>query len=116
METNKRHRDRRLRRAMLVLLYETRGTAGGWIGGQLLVDLYGSQSMRRERCEDEAHQAALLHDLILKEVADVRDARVYKHEKQSLETSEYRITAKGVSLIDETIPADPDIEDQRITK
>lgn len=101
---------------MLVLLYESRGRAGGWLSGQMLVDLYGSQAMRREKCEDDAHQAALLHDLVLKDLADVRDDRVYKHEQPSIETSEYRITAKGVSLIDETIPADPDIDDLRIIK
>jgi len=101
---------------MLVLLYESRGNAGGWIGGQMLIDLYGAQAVRSEKCEDDSHQASLLHDLVLKNLAEARDARVYRHERAGLENSEYRITAKGVSLVDETSPADADIDDLRIIK
>lgn len=115
MEQVKAQRDRRLRRKLLAVLHAARGGAGhGYVGGIFLRDLYGDQSMARERCESDDHLIQMMRDLVMKGMAEERDGRRYKHEPFGLDYLDWRITAKGVSLMEESIAPDPDIDDRRI--
>lgn len=115
MEQVKRQRDRRLRRRLLDVLHAARGgPSSGFISGTMLRDLYGDQSMARERCESDEHLMQLMRDLTNKGLVEGKDTRVYKREPWGLDVLEYRITATGSSLINETVTPDPDIDDARI--
>jgi hypothetical protein len=66
-----------------------------------------------QRAEDDAHALSLLHDLINKGLAEVKYAKRKNGERQAPKHFLLKITAKGSSLLNETVPVDPDIEDDR---
>lgn len=114
-EEFRRQRDRRLRRRLLETLYNARAFApSGWYGARSLVDLVNTAAPADANIEDEAHAMALLRDLENKGLVEHRDTRTRKLQAYGLTYLDARITARGSSLMEETLPADSDIEDERI--
>lgn len=107
-------RDRRLRRRLLSTLSSARAYGPtGAIGGRTLCDTVDSVMPRDQRLEDDEHAIGLLRDLELKGFAEATDTRKRRSQAFSLDVMEYRITAAGQSLLDETRAADPDVDDER---
>jgi hypothetical protein len=111
-----RQRDRRLRRRMLSTLHLARIGPGGGLGGRVLRDLVDGAMPSTQQTTDDDHALGLVRDLVAKGLATETDQRTHKRQRFSLDHLFFRVTAKGSSLWNETIPPDPDVEDQRIAK
>jgi hypothetical protein len=114
-----RRQEARLRWRLLLALHAGRtGDAGGWLRGRFLADLnlpgsFAPGYPAGDAVEDEA-LLGLLRDLVAKGLAEESDRRVYRHERHGLDTLSYRITAAGISFVNQTAAPDPDIDDGRI--
>ena len=113
-EQAKRERDRRLRRALLSALhFAQKMNPSGFSGGMFLMDAAGPGS---DGFEGPTHALELLRQLVSKGLAEERLKVRRRGELFGLQHCEYRITAKGDSLWLETIPPDPDIDDDRVVE
>jgi hypothetical protein len=106
-------RDRRLRRALLVGLYETRGVGRGVLVGRSLVDTVNLTRHGDQRFVDDEHALALLRDMINKGYVAEHALTRRKGEERGLDNVEYAIAATGTALIEESIDPDPDVDDLR---
>lgn len=107
-------REQRMRRRLLTTLYGARGSDhDGWQTGRFVVDVINYVAPPMEKLDDASAQS-LLRDLVAKGYAEDRDDRLRESDPHGLDYRSYRITGRGVSLIDQTIPRDPDIQDDRI--
>ncbi len=114
MATASEKRDARLRKLMLRTLFHARSTAPtGAIYGTGLMEEAESFASPGDRFEGEGHAIGLLRDLEAKGLVEVKDARTRRSQMFALSWLLCRITAKGISLKLETIPPDPDIDDER---
>ncbi len=114
LEQANRQRDRRLRRAILGVLHAARVWPSGSLGGQTILDLVNGGRATGQQIEDEPHCLGLCRDLVGKGLAVEHKTERRRTESFGLRHVSYAITAKGSSLVNETIPADPDIDDDRI--
>lgn len=109
-------RDRRLRRLLLLTLHNARNAPTGELGAQTLVDVVDASVAPDQRFEDEEHSLRLIRDLINKGLAVDRMLTRKKYERFGLRFLVMRVTDQGSRLINETLAADPDIDDERITE
>jgi hypothetical protein len=107
-------RDKRLRRRLLDALYTQRGN--GHCTGRFLLDALQMYLPPGDRFQSDAHILALLVDLVSKGYVAERDDRERHTDPNTIDYRSYVITGHGVSLIEQSIAADPDIEDDRIIK
>jgi hypothetical protein len=113
-ERANRERDRRLRKRLLSTLHMARTGPTGELGAQTLVDLVNSVMPPDQQFESDDHAIALIRDLVAKELATERTINLRRGERFCLRHLAVKVTAEGSSLINETLPPDPDIDDERI--
>jgi hypothetical protein len=113
-EGNKK-RDARLRRSLLWTLdFCKNERPGGLVPGQKLMDW---SDIKGGGFENENHALSLIRDLINLELVTEKTAILrHKFEKFGLRHMEYGITAKGKSLLDEHLPPEPLIDDERVSE
>lgn len=115
LEHAERKRDLRLRRRLLMLLHAARIRPDqGWAGGRFLVDIVEGAMPEQQCFTDDAHVLALLHDLVAGAYVERRDDRCKKHQPETLDFTSYRITHKGVALVEQQIDPDPLVDDDRL--
>lgn len=112
-EAAKHQRDRRLRRLLLVAVYESRGEALP-LGARTAIYAAEAAAGNGQGFEDDQHAVQLIQDLADKELVrrDVVGLRV--HQRLRPEHVTLRITDKGSRLIREQIAPDPDVYDDRL--
>lgn len=108
-------RDRRLRRRLLQVLHLARNDSPtGYLSGGVMVELINNGQPREWQIKDERHAITLLRDLVDKALATEQIVGLRSNEEEiSIRNLRCRITAAGKSLLLETLPPDPDIEDGR---
>jgi hypothetical protein len=111
-----RARDRRLRKRLLNALYLSRSSPTGFIGGRTLMDVIGAEGLNSQVFEDDAHFLSLCRDLTNKGLAVSKMEIRRRGQAFGPDYVSFAITDKGTSLWLETIPADPDIDDERIVE
>jgi len=100
-------RAKELRRGILMALRAARGPGyDGWLSARSLWNTLRFDADGLTRREVEEH----LRYLAEKEYAEVRERREAKWDACEVDG---RITARGIDLLEETIPADPGVEDNR---
>ena len=104
-------RDQRLRAKLLQCLYGARSSPLGGLSGRFLLDVIDSPPT--QGFEDEQHARGLLQDLVAKLLVEKTDKRTRRTQVYSIDYLFFKILAKGVSLVEQTIPPDPDIDDER---
>jgi hypothetical protein len=111
LEHAEHQRDLRLRRRMLQLMHAARvRPESGWMTGRLIVDvLEGAGSA----VSDDEHATGLLRDLVGAGLADERDDRTRRPQRPCLDLTSYRISVRGVALLEERIAPDPLVDDER---
>jgi hypothetical protein len=114
LEAANRARDRRLRRQLLRTLHAARIAPQKGLHGRRLMELVDDAMPPGDRFESLSHALGLMRDLEAKDLASIADERTRRSQVFSLDYLLVRIAALGSSLINETAPVDPDIEDERI--
>ena len=114
IENASRERDRRLRRRLLGLLFESRASPTGWTGALKLRDMADAASSKDQRFQSEQHCIALLRDLVIKGLAKERRKATKRGQVFGLRHLKYRILAAGLELHLEAAPPDPLIDDDRL--
>jgi len=115
LEHAERKRDLRLRRRLLLLMHAARvRPESGWIGGRFLVDVVDGAQPGGQQFTGDDHAVGLLRDLVAGGYAEQRDERTKRYQPEGLDFTIYRITNRGVALIEEQIDPDPLIEDDRV--
>ena len=116
LEHAERKRDLRLRRRILNLLHAARSRPEfGWADGRFVFDMVNSVTpAANQQLQDDAHCLGLLRDLVAAGYVEHRDQRVRTHEREGLDSSVYRITARGTALVEEHIDPDPLVDDDRV--
>jgi hypothetical protein len=110
-------RDLRLRRRILQVLHAARvHPDAGWMTGQCLVDVIDGATPPAQRFVDDDHARGLLRDLVSAAYAEQRDDRWLKRQSATLELTSYRITHRGVALVEQQIEPDPLVEDERVPR
>jgi len=107
-------RDRRLRKQLLRTLHSARIAPRGGLHARRLVDLVADAVPPSDQFEGDGHAMGLLRDLEAKGLASIEDERTRKSQPFMLDYLLVRISSRGSSLINETAPVDPDIDDERI--
>jgi hypothetical protein len=114
MDSIRIHRDRRLRRRLLGTLYAVRGEPSGGLGGRVLITVADGMMSQDGRFQNERHAMTLLRDLEGRGYVSLQDTRKHpRMETYGLDYLTVRITSKGVDLVDENVPVDPAVEDDR---
>jgi hypothetical protein len=106
-------RNRRLRRRMLQALEAARSAPRGGLTGQALADILDAATAGDQRLENERHAIGLLRDLAGKGLIELEDVRRRSGLRFGLDMLMCRISPRGVSLLEEGIEPDPDVEDER---
>src|SRR5689334_15615509 len=115
LEHAERKRDLRLRRRLLMLMHAARvRPESGWIGGRFLVDVVDGAQPGGQQFTGDDHAGGLLRDLVAGGYAEHRDDRTKRYQPEGLDYSAYRITNRGVALVEEQIEPDPLVEDDRV--
>jgi hypothetical protein len=117
-----RERDRRLRRLLLESLeHAKRYFPGGLLDGVTTADTASGGLREAQRFEDEGHALSLLRDLENKGLVEIRPGVRRRGEREGLKHLTLKITARGTSLLNETLKddrgrplIDPDIDDDRV--
>ena len=113
-ETANRRRDQRLRKRLLQVLDAAKvRPESGWASGRFIYDVVDGALPGGQEFDGDDHFAALTRDLISAGYVEERDDRRYEWQRQSPDTTSYRITAKGTLLLVEELPVDPLVEDTR---
>jgi hypothetical protein len=115
LEHAEHRRDLRLRRRLLLLMHAARvRPESGWIGGRFLVDVVDGSAAGSGACfTDDAHATGLLRDLVAGGYAESRDTRTKRYQPEGLDFTAYRITNRGVALVEQQLDPDPLVEDDR---
>ena len=117
IETANRKRDQRLRKRLLQVFDAAKvRPESGWVSGRFVFDIVDGALPGGQEFEGDDHFAALARDLISAGYVEERDDRRYEWQRQSIDTTSYRITAKGTLLLVEELPADALVEDARRKK
>jgi hypothetical protein len=96
---------------MLLLMHAARvRPESGWMGGRFLVDVLDGAGSAPN---DDEHATGLLRDLVAAGLAQERDDRTKRQQRRSLEVTSFRISVRGVALVEERIPPDPLVDDDR---
>ena len=113
-ETANRKRDQRLRRRLLQVMDAAKvRPESGWVSGRFVFDIVDGALPGGQCFTDDDHFAALMRDLISSGYVEERDDRYYRWQRQTIDFTSYRITAKGTLLLVEELPVDPLVEDER---
>jgi hypothetical protein len=113
-DTANRRRDQRLRKRLLQVLDAAKvRPESGWANGRFLYDVVDGALPGGQEFESDDHFAALVRDLVAAGYVEERDDRRYQRERQSIDSTSYRVTAKGTLLLVEEVPVDPLVEDGR---
>jgi len=116
-ETASKRRDQRLRRRLLQVMDAAKvRPESGWVSGRFVYDVVDGALPGGQEFESDDHFAALMRDLIASGYVEERDDRRYTWQRQTIDATSYRITAKGTLLLVEELPVDPLVEDQRRRK
>lgn len=106
-------RDQKLRRAILRVLNEARGTSPrGGLSGETVLAVVESGSSD-VRFDDEAHFAALVRDLAGLGLVTSDTVGLHRHERFRPSHLWLAITPDGVALLAEKIAASPLVWDER---
>ena len=117
MEIANRRRDQRLRKRLLQVLDAAKvRPESGWATGRFLYDVVDGALPGGQEFESDDHFAALVRDLIASGYVEERDDRKYRWQRQTIDATSYRVTAKGTLLLVEELPADGLVEDERRSK
>lgn len=108
-----RLRDRHLRARMLGALYAARGFREPSLAGDVLTRIVDDAVSADRKFASEEHAWALLRDLVQLGLATAPCRQLRRFERENLADLQCSITAKGVALIDQLIPAEPLVEDER---
>ncbi len=92
------------------------GRANGPQPGRYWLDLMEMVLPPGDRIQSEDEFRTIATDLRLKGYITESDEREYKHDPDTIDYWHYAIAARGVSLIEQSIAPDPDIEDDRIIR
>jgi len=115
-EPAKIERDKRLRRALLDLLYLIRGASpSGFSSGSFLVDSINKGLSRDQRVENDRHGISLLRVLEGMNMIDLRKSGLRRDDAVELKNLHCKITADGVALKTELSPPHPLIDDDRVS-
>lgn len=106
-------RDSKLRRNILDMLHEFRGCTTP-VSGRDIYESYGDMSPLAYKLVNEQHAMQLLNDLERVGVAQCLSTRKYKNDPDTLDYRTYRITDKGIGLVEGVEPVIPTIDDDRI--
>lgn len=114
-EQAQRERDRRLRRWILTALNHAKchGITGD-LDGVTLRDVVDSGLAAGQKFEDEQHAIGLVRDLVSKQMVQEVKTGLRRGERFGLKHMRVRILDKGARLLNETLPVDPDIDDERV--
>ena len=113
-ETADRKRDQRLRKRILQVMDAAKvRPESGWVSGRFVFDIVDGALPGGQCFTDDDHFAALVRDLISSGYVEERDDRYYRWQRQTIDFTSYRITAKGTLLLVEELPVDPLVEDER---
>src|SRR4051812_34243978 len=116
-ETATRRRDQRLRKRLLQVLDAAKvRPESGWVSGRFVYDVVDGALPGGQEFDSDDHFAALMRDLISSGYVEERDDRRYQWQKQSIDATSYRVTAKGTLLLVEELPVDALVEDARRRK
>ena len=117
MEHAERKRDLRLRRRLLMLMHAARvRPESGWMSGRFICDVIDATFVSGHRFVDDAHAMGLLRDLISGGYAEERDDRLRSYQPPTLEFTSYRISHRGVALVEQQIDPDPLVDDDRVKR
>jgi hypothetical protein len=113
-ETATRKRDQRLRRRLLQVMDAAKvRPESGWVTGRFVYDVVDGALPGGQQFDSDDHCTALFRDLISSGYVEERDDRLYRSQRQSIDFTSYRVTAKGTALLAEEVPVDPLVEDER---
>lgn len=116
-EQANRQRDRRLRRRMLSTLHLSRAMSPrGGLGGRALKDLVDGVMPGGQGFEGDRHAMELARDLVNKGLAEESRLPMRRGQAFGLDFAFFKVTAKGSGLVEETVPPDADIDDDRIVE
>ena len=114
LETATRRRDQRLRRRLLQVMDAAKvRPESGWVSGRFVYDVVDGALPGGQEFDSDDHFAALMRDLISSGYVEERDDRKYRSQRQCIDFTSYRVTAKGTALLAEELPVDPLVEDVR---
>lgn len=117
LETATRRRDQRLRRRLLQVMDAAKiRPESGWVSGRFVYDVVDGALPGGQQFDSDGHLAALMRDLISSGYVEERDDRQYRWQRQSIDLTSYRVTARGTALLAEEVPVDPLVEDVRRRK
>ena len=117
LEHAEHRRDLRLRRRLLQLMHAARIRPDqGWVGGRFIVDVVAGAVAPMTGFTDDDHAAALLHDLVAGGYAERRDERTKRGQPANLDFTSYRITYRGIALVEQQIERDPLVDDDRAAR
>ncbi len=108
-------RDKRLRRSLLSALdgAKVHGISGD-LDGITLRDVVACALPDGQGFEDDAHAIGLIRDLRNKGLVEEQIVGMRRGQRVGLSHMRLKITARGSSLLNETLPVDPDIDDERV--
>ena len=113
-ETATRKRDQRLRRRLLQVMDAAKvRPESGWVSGRFVFDVVDGALPGGQEFESDDHFTALMRDLISAGYVEERDDRYYTWQRQTADSTSYRITADGTRLLAGDRPVDPLVEDER---
>ena len=116
-EIANRKRDQRLSKRLLQVMDAAKiRPESGWASGRFIYDVVDGALPGGQEFESDDHFAALMRDLISSGYVEERDDRRYQWQRQTIDATSYRITAKGTLLLAEELPVDPLVEDARCRK
>lgn len=107
-------RDRHTRRNLLTAVHESIITPSGWVSAVTLRDMVKDNVIHHPDQEHDRYWIRLLRELCIKGLIEERRLTKLRNEEFALRHVEYRIQSRGLSLCLESIPPDPDIEDDRV--
>lgn len=113
-ETSKK-RDAHLRRRVLMVLQNaTRYSLTGMLTARDVVR--DAEELARDGWgfESDSHAIGLFRDLVAKEMVQEHVGTRRHGQGFGLDLLKYRILDKGLDLLRENLPVDPDVEDERI--
>ena len=106
-----KRRDQRLRRRLLQVMDAAKvRPESGWVSGRFVYDVIDASM---PHFESDDHFAGLVRDLVSPAYVEERDDRTHRGQRQCIDLTSYRITAKGTLLLSEDLPVDPLVEDRR---
>jgi hypothetical protein len=116
-ESANRKRDARLRRRILATLHSARAMSPrGGISARMLRDTVDSIVPDGQSFEDDTHATGLMRDLVNKGLVAEESLPRRRGQRWGLDYLFLAITDKGTSLVNETAPVDPDIDDERVVE